>query len=134
MAKKTVKVKDVEIEVKTKKVKVKAVKKDKKVDVVVDTEKVDVEVHTDGENKEFVLDSRKLDINVTKTEEGTTVVVESEGQLPVPVCQCVHPGAPFKFKFNSNLTRKFLSMQWRLHWQPQAGWDFTTSTSSRTPT
>jgi hypothetical protein len=27
------------------------------------------------------LDSKKLDINVTKTEEGTTVVVESENAL-----------------------------------------------------
>jgi len=78
MAKKAKKVQDVDFEVKTKKVRVKAVKKEKVVDVVVDTPNVDVTVHADEEKKKFVLDSRKLDVEVTKTDEGTTVTVEAQ--------------------------------------------------------
>jgi hypothetical protein len=78
MAKKEKKVQDVDFEVKTKKVRVKAVKKDKVVDVIVDTPNVDVTVHADEKEKKFVLDSRKLDVEVTKTAEGTTVKVEAQ--------------------------------------------------------
>lgn len=81
MAKKEKKVQDVDFEVKTKKVRVKAVKKDKVVDVIVDTPNVDVTVHADEKEKKFVLDSRKLDVEVIKTAEGTTVKVEA--QTPV---------------------------------------------------
>jgi len=66
------------VEVKTKKVNVKAKKEGQKVDVVVDTQKVDVEIHKDEEKKEFKLDSEKLDVNVTKTEEGTVVNVDAK--------------------------------------------------------
>ena len=78
MAKKEKKVQDVDFEVKTKKVRVKAVKKDKVVDVIVDTPNVDVTVHADEKEKKFVLDSRKLDVEVIKTAEGTTVKVEAQ--------------------------------------------------------
>ena len=78
MAKRAKKVQDVELEVKTKKVRVKAVKKEKVVDILVDTPNVDVTVHTDEKEKKFVLDSRKLDIEVTKTDAGTTVTVEAQ--------------------------------------------------------
>ena len=81
MAKRAKKVQDVELEVKTKKVRVKAVKKDKVVDVIVDTPNVDVTVHADEKENKFVLDSRKLDVEVIKTDEGTTVKVEA--QTPV---------------------------------------------------
>jgi hypothetical protein len=56
-------------------------KEGKKVNVKVDTPKVDVEVHTDGEKKEFKLDTEKLDVNVVKTEEGTSVTVDSKNPL-----------------------------------------------------
>lgn len=79
MAKK--KIEDFEVEVKTKKVKVKAKKEAKKVDVIVDTEKVDIEVHTDEATKEFKLDSEKLDVQVTKTAEGTEVTVEAKSNF-----------------------------------------------------
>ena len=81
MAKKEKKVQDVDFEVKTKKVRVKAVKKDKVVDVIVDTPNVDVTVHADEKEKKFVLDSRKLDVEVIKTAEGTTVKVEAQTQV-----------------------------------------------------
>jgi hypothetical protein len=77
MTKKATNVNDIKVEVKTKKVRVKAVKKDKKVDVVIDTPKVDVEIHKNDEVKEIILDTEKLDVKVTQTEEGTTVVVEA---------------------------------------------------------
>ena len=77
MATKKKKVEDFEVEVKTKKVKAKVKKEGKKLDAVVDTPK-DVEVHTDEVKKEFKLDSEKLDVNVTKTEEGTTVIVDAQ--------------------------------------------------------
>ena len=78
MAKKTKKVEDFEVEVKTKKVKAKAKKEGKKVDVVVDTPKVDVEIHSDENVKEFKLDGEKLDVTVTKTKDKTTVDVKAE--------------------------------------------------------
>ncbi len=83
MSKKTEKVEDFEVEVKTKKVRAKVKKEAKKVDVEVDTPKVDVEVHTDKETKEkhFKLDSEKLDVEVNKTEAGTEVVVNAENGL-----------------------------------------------------
>lgn len=56
-------------------------KEGKKVNVKVDTPKVDVEVHTDGEKKEFKLDTEKLDVNVVKTEEGTSVTVNTKTPL-----------------------------------------------------
>ena len=60
MAKKEKKVQDVELEVKTKKVRVKAKKEGKKVNVVVDTPKVDAELHIDETKKEFKYDGQKL--------------------------------------------------------------------------
>jgi hypothetical protein len=81
MTKKAAKIKDIDIEFNTKKVRVKAVKKDKKVDVVVDTPKVDVELHIDETKKEFKYDGQKLDVNVIKTEEGTTVTVDAQNSI-----------------------------------------------------
>ena len=80
MAKKA-KVKDFEVEVKTKKVTAKAKKEGDKLDVTVDTEKVDVEVHTSPEEKHFKLDGKKLDVEVKQTAEGTEVIVESESNF-----------------------------------------------------
>lgn len=78
MAKKRRKVEDFEVDIETKKVKVKAKKEGDKLDVVVDTPKVDVEIRKDKDKKEFVYDSEKLDVNVTKTEEGTTIDVDAK--------------------------------------------------------
>ena len=81
MAKKAKKVQDVELEVNTKKVRVKAKKEGKKVNVVVDTPKVDAELHIDETKKEFKYDGQKLDVNVTKTETGTTVTVDAQNSI-----------------------------------------------------
>ena len=81
MAKRAKKVQDVELEVKTKKVRVKAKKEGKKVNVVVDTPKVDAELHIDETKKEFKYDGQKLDVNVTKTETGTTVTVDAQNSI-----------------------------------------------------
>lgn len=81
MAQKAKKVQDVELEVKTKKVRVKAKKEGKKVNVVVDTPKVDAELHIDETKKEFKYDGQKLDVNVTKTETGTTVTVDAQNSI-----------------------------------------------------
>lgn len=78
MAKKTVKVKDIEVEVKTKKVKAKVVKKDKKLDVKVETPKSKVVLTSDEVKKEFDLDTEKLDVHVEKTAEGTKVKVDAK--------------------------------------------------------
>jgi hypothetical protein len=75
------KIEDFEVEVKTKKVRVKAKKEAKKIDLIVDTPKVDVEIHTTGEEKEFKYDSEKLDIEVKKTEKGTEINVITENNL-----------------------------------------------------
>jgi hypothetical protein len=69
------------LEVKTKKVKVKAKKEGKNVNVVVDTPKVDAELHIDETKKEFKYDGQKLDVNVIKTEEGTTVTVDAQNSI-----------------------------------------------------
>ena len=81
MTTKKKKIEDFELEVKTKKVKVKAKKEGKKVNVVVDTPKVDAELHIDETKKEFKYDGQKLDVNVTKTEEGTTVTVDAQNSI-----------------------------------------------------
>jgi len=81
MTAKKKKIEDFELEVKTKKVKVKAKKEGKKVNVVVDTPKVDAELHIDETKKEFKYDGQKLDVNVIKTEIGTTVTVDAQNSI-----------------------------------------------------
>lgn len=81
MTAKKKKIEDFELEVKTKKVKVKAKKEGKKVNVLVDTPKVDAELHIDETKKEFKYDGQKLDVNVTKTETGTTVTVDAQNSI-----------------------------------------------------
>jgi hypothetical protein len=75
------KVGDIEVEVKTKKVKAKVKKEGKKLEAVLDTPKVDVVLSSNEDKKEFKLDSEKLDVNVVKTEEGTTVTVDAQNPL-----------------------------------------------------
>ena len=64
MAKK--KIEDFEVEVKTKKVSVKAKKKGKDVEAEVKTPKAKVSVKKEGNKKEAILDTDKLDVIVTE--------------------------------------------------------------------
>lgn len=98
MAKK--KIKNFEAEVKTKKVTIKAEKKDEKVNVIVDTDKVDVVLHSEETNKEFKLDSEKLDVSVKKTAEGTEVVVEAKNNFLKRIGNFI--ASKFTKRFNNN--------------------------------
>ena len=81
MAKETKKPVNIDTEVSIGKTKASVKTTSETLDVTVDTKKVDVEIHTDGEKKEFKLDSEKLDVNVVKTNEGTSVTIESKNPL-----------------------------------------------------
>jgi hypothetical protein len=72
---------EINAEVKVKKTKVSVKKKDKKLDVVVDTPKVNVVLSSDEERKEFKYDGEKLDVTVTKTKEGTEVIVDAKNNV-----------------------------------------------------
>jgi hypothetical protein len=81
MAKKAKTPVEINAEVKVKKTKVSVKKKDKKLDVVVDTPKVNVVLSSDEERKEFKYDGEKLDVTVTKTKEGTEVIVDAKNNV-----------------------------------------------------
>lgn len=72
---------EINAEVKVKKTKVSVKKKDKKLDVVVDTPKVNVVLSSDEERKEFKYDGEKLDVTVTKTGEGTEVIIDAKNNV-----------------------------------------------------
>ena len=72
---------EINAEVKVKKTKVSVKKKDKKLDVVVDTPKVNVVLSSDEERKEFKYDGEKLDVTVTKTGEGTEVIIDAKNNI-----------------------------------------------------
>lgn len=102
MAKK--KIEDFEVEVKTKKVKVKAKKESKKFDATIDTPKVDIEIHADKEKKEFKYDGQKLDVEVKKTDKGTEVSVNTENGLLKRVGNFI--GKLITRKFNKSENKK----------------------------
>ena len=72
---------EIHAEVKVKKTKVSVKKKDKKLDFVVDTPKVNVVLSSDEERKEFKYDGEKLDVTVTKTGEGTEVIIDAKNNI-----------------------------------------------------
>jgi len=99
MAKKK-KVEDFEVDVKTKKVKVKAKKEGDKLDVVVDTPKVDVELHKDENKKEFIYDGEKLDVTIKEENGEITADVQAENKFLKAI------GNMIVRKFTRNFKRK----------------------------
>ena len=81
MTKKTKKIKDFEVNAKTKKVSIKAKKEGKKVNVEVETPKVKATLKKDENKKEFVYDGQKLDVTVTEENGEVKANVEADNKI-----------------------------------------------------
>ena len=75
------KIEDFEVEVKTKKVSVKAKKEGKKLDAEVKTPKVKATLKKDEDKKEFIYDGQKLDVSVSEENGVVKANVESNNKI-----------------------------------------------------